>query len=425
MRLFSLLFVFLLIVSCSEQKQTKITDAADYEAFLFAEAPQTTSKYFELWNSKIKPDSMQLQSFGIVAGEYSRFFEATGDILFLKKAEQALKRAADIAAIGKAGYLRALGRNYISQHRFREALVLANEAENLGSGLRQTKGLLFDIHMELGNYDQAEEYLRDIEDMGRIDYLIRLSKWHDHQGDLPAAIFNLEIATKRAEESKNPQLMQWCYSNLADYYGHAGRLQDSYQHYLKTLELDPTNAYAKKGIAWIVFSHERRPKEALRMLKAIGRTYNSPDLWLFRSEIAAYMGDKGEEARSLDNYLRLVTNTEYGQMYNGPMVDFYLDVTRQTKRAVQLAEQEVTNRRTPETVALLAYAYYKDGQSGRALQLIEEAVTGKTYEPKPLLYAVEIYKSFGKTDEVQNIKADLVEAVYELGPNSEQILGKL
>ena len=425
MRLILLLFTFLLILSCSEQKQTKITDAADYEAFLFAEAPKTTSKYFELWNSKIRPDSMQLQSFGIVAGEYSRFFEATGDILFLKKAEQALKRAVEIAAVGKAGYLRALSRNYISQHRFREALIVAKEAENLGSGLRQTKGLLFDIHMELGNYEQAEGYLKDIKDMGRIDYLIRLSKWSDYQGDLPAAIFNLEIATDRAEESQNPQLMQWCYTNLADYYGHAGRLEDSYQHYLKTLELDPANAYAKKGISWIVFSHERRPQEALRILKAVGRSYNSPDLWLFRAEIAAYMGDKGEEANSLDNYLRLLSNTDYGQMYNGPMVDFYLDVTRQTERAVQLAKQEVNNRRTPETVAQLAYAYHKNGQSGKALRLIEEGVAGKTFEPKPLMYAAEIYKSFGKTGELRSIKADLLESVYELGPGSEPILRAL
>ena len=65
---------------------------------------------------------MQLLSFGIVGGEYNRYFQETGDIEYLKKAEKSLKKALEIAAIGKAGYFSALARNYISQHRFKEAL---------------------------------------------------------------------------------------------------------------------------------------------------------------------------------------------------------------------------------------------------------------------------------------------------------------
>jgi hypothetical protein len=41
-----------------------------------------------------------------------------------------------------------------------------------------------------------------------------------------------------------------------------GRIQESYDSYLKTLAIDPNYSYALKGIAWIVFSHERNTKEA-------------------------------------------------------------------------------------------------------------------------------------------------------------------
>ncbi len=36
---------------------------------------------------------MQLTSFGIVGGEYNRYFQQTGDIEYLKKAEQSLKKS--------------------------------------------------------------------------------------------------------------------------------------------------------------------------------------------------------------------------------------------------------------------------------------------------------------------------------------------
>jgi hypothetical protein len=54
-----------------------------------------------------------------------------------------------------------------------------------------------------------------------------------------------------------------------------GRIQESYDSYLKTLAIDPNYSYALKGIAWIVFSHERNTKEAKRIVEAIEITQHS------------------------------------------------------------------------------------------------------------------------------------------------------
>ncbi|MEX0362678.1 MAG: hypothetical protein AB3N10_17015, partial [Allomuricauda sp.] len=118
MRLVLTLVTIFMVISCTTKEQKFATNPNDYNKFLITEAPKTTSKYFELWNSKITPDSTQLLSFGNVASEYNRYFKNTGDIKFLKKAEKALTKAVEIAAINKSGYYRALARNYISQHQF-------------------------------------------------------------------------------------------------------------------------------------------------------------------------------------------------------------------------------------------------------------------------------------------------------------------
>jgi hypothetical protein len=48
----------------------------------------------------------------------------------------------------------------------------------------------------------------------------------------------MEKAKDTAEKEDNRTLKIWSYSNLR-FYGHAGRIQESYDSYLKTLAIDP------------------------------------------------------------------------------------------------------------------------------------------------------------------------------------------
>ena len=414
------IFSILLLLSCSSKNDNTIASKEDYDKYLVADEVKTTSKYFELWNSKIKPDSVQLLSFANVAGEYSRYFKNTGDIEYLKKAEQALTKAVEIANIGKSGYRRALARNYISQHRFREALALAKEAEDLGSHGVDSKSLFFDVHMELGNYDIAEKYLDSIKNMSDFGYLIRLSKWNDYKGDLDTTIKFMEKAKERAVSSKNKELMLWSFTNLADYYGHAGRIEDSYNHYLKALELDSNNAYAKKGIAWIAFSNDNNPKEAMRILDSITLTHNAPDYYLLKAEIADYLNNDLARMQNLDRYFIATGNPAYGDMYNAYNLGLYLEETGQFDKALNLAKKEVDNRPTPESYSWLAYSYLKKGEKEKAAEIIKDEVDGKTFEPALLYQAAEVYKANGDLEKVKELKGELMGAIYELGPSMKK-----
>ena len=425
MRYITTFILALFLSSCQTDSDNQITDKKEYDKYLVSNAPKTSSKYFELWNSKIKPDSSQLMSFGIVGGEYNRYFQNTGDIQYLKKAEKVLKKATDIANVSRAGMYRALARNYISQHRFKEAKQWADSARAIGSGLDLTQGLMFDVQMELGNYDKAEKYLDSLKNMDDFGYLIRLAKWNDHIGDLDTTIRFMEKAKKEAENSKNTGLMLWSYTNLADYYGHAGKIKDSYDYYIKALRIDPENAYAKKGIAWIVFSHEKEPREAMRILDSVTKHYKSPDYFLLKSEIAEYMGDDMKSVANLDQYFKLVQDSAYGDMYNTYNISLYLNETEQYDKAFALAETEVANRPTPESYSFLAYTYLKMGDKEKARDIVEEHIEGKTFEPAILLRNAEIYKATGSTDRVKQLKDELLGAVYELGPATEKEIAQL
>ena len=413
-----------LLFSCAKEKAS-ITNAEDYNKYLTTSAVENTSKFFELWNGKIKSDSIQTMALANVAREYGRFFKTSGEIKYLKDAERALQKALDEAAVGKSGYLRALARNFIAQHRFKEALELAQKARKMGSGVNASQSLLFDVHMELGNYKTASKYLDSIQNMSDFGYLIRVAKWSDHKGDLDTAIRFMEKAKAKADSSKNLGLRLWAYTNLADFYGHDGRIEDAYQHYLKALKLDPNNAYAKKGIAWIVFSYERNPNEALRIIEAVEKTNQSPDLDLFKAEIADYLNDENAKIAALEDFDATVQNNLYGVMYNTHTIELHIENTKRVDTALEIAKEEITNRSTPETYDLLAYSYLKDGDTRKALELIEKHVQGKTFEPMAQYHMAQIYKANGNLDMVQSIKKELEEASFELGPNMAKAIQEL
>jgi predicted Zn-dependent protease len=410
------LVVFISLLSC-EEKATQITNTKDYAAYLNASENKTlqkAEKEYAFWQNKYNAQPGQYVYLSKIASSNAMFFEATANISSLKKAEENLKELNEKTQYNNAGNLRALAHNYISQHKFKPALELLLKAEKNGEKLSATKKMLFDVYLELGNDTEAQKYLNDLKNFSDFDYLIRLSKWNDHKSNLEGAITYMEKAMAIAETSNLEHLKIWSYTNLADFYGHNGEVEKAYNLYLKTLELDPNNAYAKKGIAWIVFSYEKNTVEAERIISTILKDYKAPDYYLFQAEIAEFNNDETKKEQALSKYFQAVKNEAYGDMYN--VYSAKLLAEKNPQEALKLANIEVENRPTALSYDLLAWTNYKAGNLTMALQIIESKVINFTTEPEALRHAAEIYKASGNVEKANEIKKELLEAEFELGP---------
>lgn len=419
-----LLFVtFSIVTSCNTQKDKKITNTKDYEAYLKSEQKtslETLKADHNFWEYKLNVNPNQYPYNAKLASANTSIFKLTGNIEALKNAEENLLKANKKTNYSNAGYLRSLARNYISQHRFKEALDLLKKAEINGEKLQQTQLMLVDVYLELGNLPETEKYLSKVKNFKSFDYLIRVSKYNDHIGNLDKAIAYLESSLEIAKSSNNQSLLQWNYTNLADYYGHAGSIKDSYNAYLKSLELNPNDTYAKKGIAWIVYSYERNPKEALRILNTIIRENATPDYHLLKAEILEFMGDFAEKEKQIKQYIAKVNDEDYGAMYHKYNVLLFADNTITKTKALEIAKEEVSDRPTAQSYDLLAWSLYKNGQDQQALEISKKYVINKTFEPEVLLHTAYILKANGKVEEANSIKKELLGAVYELGPLAEK-----
>ena len=408
----------LICFSCNTEDE-KIAQSSDYITYVETEDQKTLLSVeadYAFWSGKLKNHPNQFPYLMKKAASLSSKFKITGDIDYLIEAENDLVEANKRTNYNNSGYLRALARNYISQHRFKESLKLLKKAEIIGEHLTGTQSMLFDVNLELGNTEEASKYLVAIQDFKDFDYVIRLAKWQDHEGDLDGAIKYMEKALKMAESSNNPNTKQWIYTNIADYYGHDGQIKKSYQYYLKALELDPSDAYSKKGIAWIVYSHDNNPEEAMRILNKITESHKTPDYELLKAEIAEYMEDEVSKSNHLNAYLKAVDNEKYGDMYNAYNTLVYTDDLQIFDSALKLAKKEVENRPTPHSYDLLAWSYYKNGESKKALDIIDTHVKDKSFEPAILSHVAVIYKDNGRFAEANALKKELLDASYELGP---------
>ena len=426
MKLFILTLASFLLVftSCNEKGSTSIAQAADYEQYLSPDQNPnalTAKKELDFWTKKYNESPSQYPYQAKMAGANSALFGQTGDVNFLNNAYNLYQEINKKTNNTQPGYLRSLARNCISQHKFREAYTALKIAEEKGDQLRSTQKMLFDVCLEFGNKEEAKSYLEKIAAKKDFDYTIRLAKWNDHEGNLDKTIELMEQALADAQEKKNKSLILWSVTNLGDYYGHAGRISDSYQQYLNALSIDPNNSYALKGISWIAFSKDRNTKEAKRILQALQSRRANPDYDLLLAEIAAYEKDTELENQHIAAFIDKTKDEKYGDMYN----TYLAEIAESPEAIKSIAEIEINNRPTPQSYALLAWSYYKDNNYKKALEIIENHVQDKTFEPAAQYKMAVVYKANDFNDRVEALKAELGGSSYELGPVMEEKIGSL
>nr|WP_206071288.1 hypothetical protein [Nonlabens sp. Ci31] len=416
----------LVITSCKKQSGSNITStpkivtaSADYNSYL------DTNDSLPVVKLKREIDSLEaiiqvnptgVLDLGRLAAKLNLLYDLKGDVSNLNRSVQMQEAVVANRYINPDNSKYNLAQAYIKQHKFKTADSLL-QTFTRSPLARESQMVYFDIAMELGDYSRAENMLDQLTNSKDYNYLIRAAKWNDNKGDLKATIRLMEKAKTLADQSGNPSIQLWSNSNIADYYGHDGQIEKSYDHYLKTLELDPMNTYALKGIAWIVYSYEKNSEEALRILNKIKERHPLPDYDLAIAEVMEYQNFSNETEPLRMSFLNEVEKKAYGAMYNTYKVEQLLSGNKlEKKRALDTARAEVKNRSTPETQSLLSYALLKNGKPQEALINQQQYVIGKTYEPVAQLHTLEILIANGKREEALEYSKDLSGAAYELGP---------
>jgi tetratricopeptide (TPR) repeat protein len=402
-------------------KNSRIAHPSDYTVFLsddtrIEKSLQKVNEEIDFWQQKLLADTGSYVNMLELASNHIKRFKVSGQVNDLHVADSFYARCISKIKNTQPEIYFSISQNAITQHRFQDAWRYLKLADSIGVNPYVIKFLKFDAAMEIGLYQDAAYNLDQVKNENEFDYLIRKAKWEDHNGHLDKAILSMEKALVLAEDSKKNSMILWAKSNLADMYGHAGKIKEAYKNYLDVLKIDSSYFYALKGIAWVAFSHDKNSKEATRILQYILSQTNMPDLYLTLAEIAEWDGDTTLKKEHISKFLSIVENPAYGNMYNKYLINIYAEDLLDFDKAMAIAEKEVASRPTAETYEWLAWVYYKKGDLNKARELIKSFVLEKTFEPHALLHAAFILQDSEEKEIAGKLFKECEGSSYELGP---------
>ncbi|MBO3699174.1 lipopolysaccharide assembly protein LapB [Roseivirga sp. E12] len=410
-----LIFTCLVMVSCQQQPKT-VAQKSDYNNLLIPTetASSDLNEDIEFWQERLLNSPKNYMNYSQLAGLYSKRFRADGFIDDIHTSDSLFLASLALNPFNKAATFRSLSANAVTKHEFEQAKSYALKALAEGEDKAASYYILFDALMELGEFESAEGILNIQKSKNSFDYLTRASKFADHQGDLDLAIALMEQAYDRVKFDKST--MGWSVSNLGDMYGHAGRIEDSYQAYLKVLEADPQHWHSWKGMAWINFAHDKNISEAKRILRHIEKLGNDPQVKLMLAEIADYEGLGSESLQLKQAFFEQASSPKYMGMHNKYLILLAAEDLSMKAQAIEDAEREQEKRPTPQMYDLLAWAYLQNGDMEKALKVASLFVEGQSSEPEVLYHLGVIYKMNGQDGKGDKYLKEALESAYELGP---------
>jgi tetratricopeptide (TPR) repeat protein len=414
----TLLIVFaILICACCDRNHT-ITDRRDYDKYLSYSMSTSVNPVVEemkFWSDRLFLNSKDEVALLKVAGLHASHFKVSGDIRDLELSDSLYHSILKTRTAGSVELYHNLATNAITQHKFRLAKEYAEKAIALKDKKAASMMILVDVSLELGDYATARRTLQQFKNKNSFAYLIREVKLKDHEGDLEGAIASMERAYQRIEGNK--EQAQWALSNLADMYGHAGRIEESYQTYLKALEINPNDDYALKGIAWIALSFDRDPGEAKRIINVLASRKKMPESHLFLAEVASFEVDENEKFAQLKMFKTLVSQPAYKNMYHKYLATIEAEDFDNPDAAIEIAKAEIENRPTPQSFDLLAWGLYHQGNYSQALAIARQNVEGQTFEPDAYYHLGMIHFVSGDLLKSKQYLEEALESEFELGPS--------
>jgi tetratricopeptide (TPR) repeat protein len=281
---------------------------------------------------------------------------------------------------------RMLGAVYLSQHRFREAIVQAERTRDQRPRDDWNYGVIGDGHLELGEYEQAFAAFQAMMNLrptagsyARAAYALEL------QGKLDAALQAMQLATD-ATPPGDLEGLAWHHAQVGDLQRQLGHCREAAFEFAWADHVFPGHPFAALGMA--------RMKEAAGDRAGAARDYEGIMARTPTPDIAERLGDLYRSLGRPGDAERLYVLAESGWRVDTPqparLARFLAEHDRGVVEAVRLAETAAASRHDIFTDDALAWAYFKAGRVRDAATAIHRALRTGTRDDTIRTHAVAI-----------------------------------
>jgi tetratricopeptide (TPR) repeat protein len=389
----------------------------DFAGRVHAQQNQTDNQIrFFQWKVVQDPDDQfNYDRLGVA---YIQKARETGDVTYYNLAATALEKslALESKAPEAAPPAKHLATVYYAEHRFAEALALAQKALALNPRDMTPYALIGDAHCEMGDYHQAWAdyahlvYSGDPQSSAKLalsgtQYLdqSRESVKSLLTGDTKAAVEHMQAAVKISSESgMATESIAWSQFSLGEAYLQLGDLSSAKAAYNDALRTYPNYHRALAGLAKVSSAEGHLP-EAIKLYKQAIGVIPLPAYIAALGDVYTKAGNSVEAKKNYDLVEYIARLNAFNQtVYNRELAMFYADHDIHLPQALALARKEFEVRHDIYTWDALAWTLYKNAQPQEAASAITEALHLDTRDALLLFHAGMIYDRLSEKEKAQD-----------------------
>jgi tetratricopeptide (TPR) repeat protein len=355
--------------------------------------PELANKTVAFWAKQAERDPQGAIELRELAGAYLARFRETGDIADAVKAEEASRRSLEILPRNNSAALVPLTRSLLAQHRFPEALKVAEFAAQYD--LRAGR-LIADVRMELGDYDAAERALAAAPPVADdLNYYALRARLEEIRGKPDVALRLLRNAQRLADDRPDmpAEAVAWYHTMVGHAYIESGRLDEGERACQSALRIFPRDYRAMTGMAEAAAWRGDWHGVIDWAKKAVRFAPQNPVALKLIGNACTALGQDQEAARQYQ-LLKELTHS-FPRIYDRHWALFCADHGRDLDEALALARKDLELRRDVHGYDALAWVCFQKGMLPEAERAMRKALAHGTREATLFYHAGMIARAGG------------------------------
>ena len=370
---------------------------AGFPACPGAEPPSDADRAIRFWEARLLRDPDDYITPTKLGEAYLQKARESGDFTVYSKAaaalQQALKRnPAHHTAEG------LLASTMAAQHRFREAMVLAEKVVEALPADGYGYGVLSDARLELGDLAGAEKACHKLMEldsgpfaearMGNLQYL---------RGNLEQAFHHFDKAIELAKRANlPPENIAWCQVQRGSLAFRTGDFPKARAQYEAALQSLPDYYLASDHLGELCAAEGHFEEAAVRYQKLIEQLPR-PEYQQALGDLYAFMGKPAEarpwHERAWSGYLAAV---QQGNVhYYHHLASYYSDSQENPAEAVEWARKDLELRQSIFAYDALGWALFRNREFAQAVEPMNKALAWGTRDAHLFNHASVIYLAAG------------------------------
>ncbi len=300
----------------------------------------------------------------------------------------------------------ALASTLMAQHGFKESLALFSELNDDSPGRPANLAGLFDCHLELGEYTEAEGYLVEL---WRIEIsapvLARAARLDELKGNLAEAISKIDLAIENLLQTTAapPESLAWYCWRKGSLHIAAGDSEGAAAAFESVLASDPSDEAALVGLAMTHFLRNELP-QTIELLERAAQGEAPPVVALLGDALA--LDKQIERAEPLwDRTAELMREEakDAKVAHAREVALFYADHNRNAQEALELSKLDLEQREDGFAFDCQAWILFKKGDFGQAKIASDRAIAAIPHDLNAQFHAALIYEKLGDLDTARNL----------------------